>query len=154
MLDIILQARICDLRVCRPSSQVHLVFRVSTEKSGVILKVLSLYLTWPFQLVAFNIFSLLCPFSVFDVYVLWAASLLVLLGILHACHYLIEIYFFSSGKFSFMGIYAYMYIIYKYNALTWVSSLYLLFVDFVFSYYPRGYYSILEVLYLEFFVVV
>lgn len=37
-----------------------LTFRVPTEKSGVILRSLTLYVTWSFSLEAFNIFSLFC----------------------------------------------------------------------------------------------
>ena len=39
-------------------------FRVSVEKSDVILIGLPLYVTWPFSLAAFNILSLFCAFSV------------------------------------------------------------------------------------------
>ena len=44
--------------------QALLAFIVSVEKTGVILKDLLLYVTWPFSLAAFNILSLLCVFSV------------------------------------------------------------------------------------------
>jgi hypothetical protein len=39
-------------------------FRVSTEKSGVILIGLPLYTTWSFSLTAFNMLSLFCMLSV------------------------------------------------------------------------------------------
>ena len=54
----------CSLRVGRISIQVLLAFRVSMEKSGVILIGLPLYVTWPFSLAALNIFSLFCTFVV------------------------------------------------------------------------------------------
>ena len=46
----------CSLSTGRISIQVLLAFRVSMEKSGVILIVLPLYVTWPFSLAALNIF--------------------------------------------------------------------------------------------------
>ena len=49
---------LCSLRVCMTSDQALLAFIVSVEKSGVILISLSLYVTWPFSLAAFNILSL------------------------------------------------------------------------------------------------
>ena len=55
---------LCSLRVCMSSAQDLLAFIVSIEKSGVILIVLPLYVTWPFSLAAFNILSLFCVFSV------------------------------------------------------------------------------------------
>ena len=45
------------------SVQTLLAFRVSVEKSGVILIGLSLFVTWPFPLADFNILSLFCTFS-------------------------------------------------------------------------------------------
>jgi hypothetical protein len=45
------------------SVQDLLAFRVSVEKSDVILIGLSLYVTWAFSFTAFNILSLLCVFS-------------------------------------------------------------------------------------------
>jgi hypothetical protein len=47
---------LCSLRVCKTSVQDFLAFRVSVEKSGIVLIVLPLYVTWPFQILAgFNI---------------------------------------------------------------------------------------------------
>jgi hypothetical protein len=46
---------LCSLRVCMTSDQALLTFIVSVEKSCVILMCLSLYVTWPFSLAAFNI---------------------------------------------------------------------------------------------------
>jgi hypothetical protein len=54
---------------CKTLVQVLLAFRVSVEKSSVILIHLSLYATWPFSLGAFNILSLFCTFCVLDYYV-------------------------------------------------------------------------------------
>ena len=48
------------------SAQDFLAFRVSDEKSVVILIDLPLYVTWPFLLTAFNILSLFCVSSVLD----------------------------------------------------------------------------------------
>ena len=52
------------LSVCRTSVQDLLAFIVSMEKSGVILIVLPLYVTWPFSVVVLNNFSLFCMFNV------------------------------------------------------------------------------------------
>ena len=41
-----------------------LAFIVSFENSGVILIGIPLYVSWPFSLLAFNIISLFCAFSV------------------------------------------------------------------------------------------
>jgi hypothetical protein len=60
----ILGWHLCSLRVCMTSVQDLLVFRVSVEKSGVSLIGLPLYVTCPFPLIAFNILSLFCVFSV------------------------------------------------------------------------------------------
>jgi hypothetical protein len=46
------------------SVQDLLAFIVSGEKYGVILIGLPLYVTWPFSLTAFNIFSLFSAFGV------------------------------------------------------------------------------------------
>jgi hypothetical protein len=45
-----------------------LAYRVSVEKSDIILICLPLYVTWPFPLVAFNILPLFSRFC-FDYYV-------------------------------------------------------------------------------------
>jgi hypothetical protein len=42
----------------------HSRVRVSVEKSGVILIGVPFYITWPFLLIAFNILSFFCAFSV------------------------------------------------------------------------------------------
>ena len=55
---------LCSLRVCMTSDQALLAFIISVEKFVVILIGLSLYVTWPFSLAAFNILSLFCVFSV------------------------------------------------------------------------------------------
>jgi hypothetical protein len=55
---------LCSLRFFMNSDQALLAFIVSIEKSGVILIVLPLYVTWPFSLAAFNILSLFCAFSI------------------------------------------------------------------------------------------
>jgi hypothetical protein len=55
---------LCCLRVCMTYAQDLLAFIVSGEKSGVILTGLSLYITWPFPLTAFNILSLFSAFGV------------------------------------------------------------------------------------------
>ena len=55
---------LCSLRGSMTSDQALLDFIVSVEKSGVILIGLLLYVNWLFSLAAFNIFSLLCTFSV------------------------------------------------------------------------------------------
>ena len=55
---------LCSFRVCMNSDKALLAFIVSIEKSGVFLIGLPLYVTWPFSLVALNILSLLCAFSV------------------------------------------------------------------------------------------
>ena len=52
---------LCSLRVCVTSVQ---ALSVSVEETGVILISLTLYVTWPFPLAAFNILSLFCAFSV------------------------------------------------------------------------------------------
>jgi hypothetical protein len=53
------------LRVCKTSVQDLLAFRVSVEKLDVTLILLPLYVTWPpLFLIAFNILSLFCTFSV------------------------------------------------------------------------------------------
>jgi hypothetical protein len=49
----------CSLRVCMTSAQ---AFTVCGEKSYVILIGLPLYVTWPFPITAFSIFSLFCAF--------------------------------------------------------------------------------------------
>jgi hypothetical protein len=46
-----------NLRICVIFVQDRLGFQVSAEKSGVILKGLPLYFTWPLSPIAFNIFS-------------------------------------------------------------------------------------------------
>jgi hypothetical protein len=46
------------------SVQAFLAFIVSVEKPGVSLIGLSLYVTCPFSLAAFNILSFLCAFSI------------------------------------------------------------------------------------------
>jgi hypothetical protein len=58
---------LCSLSVCITSVQDLLAFIVSGEKSGVFLIALSLCVTWPFSLTAFNILSL---FSVFVVLII------------------------------------------------------------------------------------
>jgi hypothetical protein len=55
---------LCSLRVCMPSAQEFLDFRISGEKSGVILIGLPLYVSWRFPLTIFNILSLFCAFGV------------------------------------------------------------------------------------------
>jgi hypothetical protein len=55
---------LCSLTVWMKSIQDLLAFRVSVEKSGVILIGQPLYVTWPFSLTAFNILFLFCAFSV------------------------------------------------------------------------------------------
>jgi hypothetical protein len=55
---------LCSLRIYMRSAQDLLAFKVSGEKSGVILIGLSLYVTWPFSLTAFNILSLFSAFGV------------------------------------------------------------------------------------------
>jgi hypothetical protein len=52
------------LRACMTSVQGLLAFRVSVEKSDVILIGMPLYVTWLFPFTAFNIISLFCTFSV------------------------------------------------------------------------------------------
>jgi hypothetical protein len=52
------------LRVWMTSVQDPLAFRVSVEKSGVLLIGLPLYVSWPFSPTAFNIPYLFCTFSV------------------------------------------------------------------------------------------
>jgi hypothetical protein len=54
----------CSLSVCITSVQDLLAFIISGEKSGVILIVLPLYVTWPFSLTAFNTLSLFSAFVV------------------------------------------------------------------------------------------
>jgi hypothetical protein len=51
-------------RLCRTSILAPLAFRVSIEKSGVILMSLPFYVTWSFPLAAFNILYLVCVFCV------------------------------------------------------------------------------------------
>ena len=66
-LGIVVWAGICDvwsLRVYITYFQALLAFRVSIEKSGVILIGLPLYITWSFSLTAFNMLSLFCMLSV------------------------------------------------------------------------------------------
>jgi hypothetical protein len=46
------------------SVQDLLAFRISVEKTGVILIGLPLYVIWPFSLTALNILSLFCAFSI------------------------------------------------------------------------------------------
>ena len=55
---------LCSLKVWMTSVQNLLAFKVSVEKSGVILIGLPLFVTSLFPLTAFNIFSLVCAFSV------------------------------------------------------------------------------------------
>jgi hypothetical protein len=55
---------LCSFRVWMTSVQDLLAFRVSVEKSGVILVSLPLYVTLSFYLIAFNIICLLYAFSV------------------------------------------------------------------------------------------
>ena len=55
---------LCALRVCMTSAPNLLTFRVSVEKSGVILIGLPLYVMWPFPHTFLNILSLFCAFSV------------------------------------------------------------------------------------------
>jgi hypothetical protein len=55
---------LCSLMLCITSVQDLLAFIVSGEKPGVILIGLSLYVTWPFPLTAFNILSLFSAFVV------------------------------------------------------------------------------------------
>jgi hypothetical protein len=52
------------LRDCKTSTQVIDAFKVSVERSIVIRIGLPLYVTWPSSLVAFNILSMFCTFSV------------------------------------------------------------------------------------------
>ncbi len=59
--------RLCSLGVCMRSAQDLLAFIVSDEKSGVILISLSLYVTLPFPLSAFNVLSLFCAFGVLNI---------------------------------------------------------------------------------------
>ena len=47
-----------------------LAFIVSTEKSGIILTGLPLYVTWPFSFAALNRLSLFCMFSVLIIFFL------------------------------------------------------------------------------------
>jgi hypothetical protein len=56
--------RLYSIRICMTSDQALLAFKVSIEKSGLILIGLPLYITWSFSLAAFNILSLLCALSV------------------------------------------------------------------------------------------
>jgi hypothetical protein len=51
-------------RACMTFVQDLLAFRVSVEKSGVILIGLPLYVSWPFSLPALSSLSLSCTFSV------------------------------------------------------------------------------------------
>ena len=48
---------LCSLRVCMPSAQEFLDFRISGEKSGVILIGLPLYVSRPFSFTVFSILS-------------------------------------------------------------------------------------------------
>ena len=50
--------------VSRTSIQELVAFKISIEKSGVILMGLPVCVTWSFSLVAFNNFSLFCTFRV------------------------------------------------------------------------------------------
>jgi hypothetical protein len=52
------------LRDYKISVQALLAFRVSVEKSGIIMVGQPLYVTWPFSLADFNNLSLFCRFSV------------------------------------------------------------------------------------------
>ena len=52
------------LNICKTSVQALLDFRISVEKSGVILIGLPLSVTWPFYLAMFNSLSLFCMVSV------------------------------------------------------------------------------------------
>jgi hypothetical protein len=54
------------LRVCRTSVQVLLAFRISIEKSDGTLISLPVYVTWPFLVAAFNIFSLFICYLTFS----------------------------------------------------------------------------------------
>jgi hypothetical protein len=55
---------LCFLRVCMTSNHALPAFIFSVGKSSVVWIGLSLYVTWPFPLAAFNILSFLCAFSV------------------------------------------------------------------------------------------
>jgi hypothetical protein len=55
---------LCSLRVCIISVQNLLAFIIIGEKSSVIIIGLSLYVTLPFSLTAFNILSLFSAFVV------------------------------------------------------------------------------------------
>jgi hypothetical protein len=74
---------LCSLSVCITSVQYLLAFIVSAEKSGIILIGLTLYVTWPFSLTAFNIPSLFCVFVVLIImcqeeFLFWSSLLAVL----------------------------------------------------------------------------
>ena len=71
-----LGCHLCSLRVCKTSVQDFLAFRVSVEKSDVILIGLSLYVTWCFPPTAFNILSFFLCIQCFD-YVTGGISFLV-----------------------------------------------------------------------------
>ena len=70
------------LRVCRTSVQALLYFRVSIEKSGVILIGLLFYVILFFSTVAFAILSLFCTFSILIIiyreFVFWSSLFCVL----------------------------------------------------------------------------
>jgi hypothetical protein len=56
------------------SVQAFLAFRVSVEKSGVILIGLPLYVTWPLLLTVFSILSLFC--ACIDLIIMWQQDFL------------------------------------------------------------------------------
>jgi hypothetical protein len=63
----ILDWHLYSLRVWMTSVQDLLAFRVSVEKSNIILVGFLLYVTWPFFLTTFNILFVFCAFSVFSI---------------------------------------------------------------------------------------
>ena len=64
----------CSLNVCLMLDHDLLAFIVSSEKSGVILIGLPLYVTWPFPFSDLNILSLFCMFSV--LIIMWQRDLI------------------------------------------------------------------------------
>ena len=86
-----------DLRVFKTSVLDLLTFRVSVEKSGIILIGLPLYVTWPFPIAAFKILSLLCIFNV--LIIMWQENFLFCSNLvfceLHSTLYIRETFFYD-----------------------------------------------------------